>query len=194
MGEFFVYGTFFGTLLFLLPVFVYVDVYFDLRGRKAWFSFSIYRFLRVFGGYAEVRKEGIALHLTKKFAILVRYADMGATKKKFEITKGFQLWKFHQTVETGGAGSPYAVLLAAAVQSAGGAAFSYLRTKHPFLSLKNITVFAERPCLKLSTQTATVFNGLVLLVAISKKILEALINWIRKSKSTASWKKQPSSS
>ncbi len=192
MDEFFVYGTFFGVLLFLFPIFVYIDSYADIGGNKVYFAVSLYRVLRVFGGYGELRREGIAIHLTKKYAVFLPYSKLADTRKKFEITEGFQLWRFHQVVETGGAGSVYSVLTAAAIQSASGAAFSLLRTRHPFLSLKNSAVFSEKPCLKLTTQTAIVFNGLILLTALIKKALEALINWIRKRKSTASWKRQPS--
>lgn len=175
MDEFFIYGTFIGVFLLFVPIFVYVDTYADVRGNKLWFSLSLYKYFRIFGGYGELRREGIAVHLTKKFAAVVPYENLANTRKKFEITKGFQIWRFHQVIETGGANSVYSVLLAAAIRSASGAAFSFVRTRYPFVSLKNSALFAEEPCLKLSTQTAFVFNNLVLLVAITKKILEALI-------------------
>ncbi len=193
MGEFFIWSTFFGMLLFLFPIFVGLDVYLDLRENKASFAISTFG-LRVFGGYAEVRREGIAIHLTEKFALLLTYDKMGDTRKYFEVTAGFQLYKLHQIVETGGSDKIYGVLIAALLQSGGGAAFAVLRTRHPFLSLKNGTVLADAPCLKLTFETITVFNGLVLTLAITKKIMEALLNWIRNKRLTASWKKQRSSS
>lgn len=189
MGDFFVYGAFFGFLLLIFPVFVTVDGYADIGRPKAWFSVSLYN-VRVFGGYGEIRKDGFAFHITKKFAILVRYADLAATRKKLEVMKGFQLWKLHQTIETGGAGNPYGALLGAAFSAAGGAAFSVLRTRHPFLSMKNTILLSNRPGLKATVEIVTVFNQLILIVALVKKCLEALINWIRKRKSTASWKKR----
>ncbi len=193
MGEFFVYSFFLGTFFYLLPIFVGVDIYVNVRENKAWFALSVYG-LRVFGGYAEIRKEGIAIHLTKKFAALIAYDKMGTTRKHFEITSGFQLYKFHQIVETGGADSIYGILLAAMLQSAGGATFSILRTKYPFLSLKNGTVLTEKASLKITLETITIFNGLILTLAITKKILEAIINWIRNKKLMESWKKQRSNS
>ena len=193
MGEFFVYSTFAGFLLTFFPVFLWLDAYVDARGNRAWFSFSAYRFMKIFGGYGQLDKEGIAVHVTKKTALFLPFDKLGDMRKKFEITKGFQLWKFHQTVEIGGADNVYGVLVAAGIQSFASGAFAYLRTKHPFVSLKNCTLLAEDPCLKLSFENAVVFNGFVLGMAITKKLLEALINWIRKKRSTASWKKQRSS-
>ena len=193
MGEFFVWSGFFGALLFLLPVFCGLDVFLDLRENKASFALSFYG-LRVFGGYAEMRREGVAIHLTEKFAILLLYGKMRDTRKYFEITDGFQLYKLHQTVETGGEGSIFGLLAAAVLQAGGGAAFAVLRTRHPFLSLKNGTVLADKPCLKLTVETVTVFNGLVLTLAIAKKALEAFLNWIRSKRLTAFWKRRRLSS
>ena len=193
MGEFFVWSFFIGMFFFLFPIFLGADVYLDIRENRAYFALSFFG-LRVFGGYGEVRPDGIAIHLTKKFAVFLPYDKMGDTRKYFEITDGFQLWKFHQIVETGGADTIYGILLAAILQSGGGAAFAVLRTKHPFLSLKNGTVLADQLCLKLTVETITVFNGLVLTIAFTKKTLEAILNWIRNKKLTASWKKQQSSS
>ena len=192
MGEFFVYFTFFGILLLFFPIFVYLDVYLDVSENKCWFAVSLYKYLKVFGGYAQIYQSGVVFHITDKKAILLPFGQMASTRKKFEITKGFQLYRFHQIVEVSGAGKPYGALVAAAIQSASGQAFSVLKTKHPFLSLKNSTLLCERPCLKLTFQAVTAFNLLILTIAVSKKILEALINWIRKKRSTASWKKQPS--
>ena len=192
MGEFFVYSFCLGMLFFLFPTFVYVDGYLDVSENKAWFSISLFKYFKVFGGYAQVKPDGIVLHLTKKKAVFIYYSQMADTRKIFEITDGFQLYSFHQIVETGGAQSPIGVFLASILQSAGGTVCAILKTRHPFLSLKNGTLLTNKPCLKISLQSVFVFNGLVITVAIIKKILEVIINWIRKKRSTASWKKQRS--
>lgn len=192
MGELFVYFSFFGTLLFLLPVFVYADIYVDVKENKCWFALSLYKFFKVFGGYAQVKKEGLVFHLTDKKAILLPYKQLAPMRKKFEITKGFQLYRFHQIVETGGGGNPSGVVIATALQSLSKAIFSVMQTNHPFLSLKNGVLLNENPNLKLTLQTATIFNGLILSIAIGKKITEALLKWIRKKRLTVLWKRQPS--
>ena len=192
MGEFFVWSTFAGFLLTFFPVFLWLDAYVDIPKNRAWFSLSMYRHFKLFGGYGQLDREGIAVHLTEKKAVFVPYDKMADTRKKFEITKGFQLWRLCQTVETGGSESIAGILIAAALQSLGGGTFAYLRTKHPFLTLKNDTLLGEKPCLKVSFETATVFNGFVLGMAFTKKALEALINWIRKKRSTAFLKRQQS--
>ena len=83
MGEFFIYSFFFGMLGFLFPVFVYLDGYADTSENKLWFSLSVYKFFKVFGGYAQIKKEGLVFHITDKKAIILPYAEMTDTRKKF---------------------------------------------------------------------------------------------------------------
>ena len=190
MGEFFIISAFVGTLLFLLPLYVTLEAHVDVKENKCWFHIALYRHLKILGGYGQLAKDGIALHITKKKAIFIPYAQMGDTRKKFEITQGFQLLRFHQIIETGGAESIYGIMLGAVSNSISGSVFSVLQTKYPFLSLKNNLLLTNRAELKVTLQSEVVFNGLVVAVALTKKLLEALINWIRTKKSTASWKKR----
>lgn len=192
MGEFFIVSAFVGTLLFLLPLYVSVEAHVDVRENKCWFRIGLYRFIKILGGYGQLGKDGIALHITKKKAIFIPYAKMADTRKKFEITQGFQLMRFHQIIETGGAESIYGIMLGAVSNSIAGSVFSVLQTKYPFVSLKNNLLLTHRTELKITLQSEVVLNGLVITVALTKKLLEALINWIRTKKSTASWKKRRS--
>ena len=193
MSEFFVYSFFFGILFFFFPVFATLEAYVDPTENRAWFSLSAYNIFKVLGGYAQLNRDGIAVHLTKKKAVFLPFAKMSDTKKMFEVTQGFQLWKFHQVIETGKLTSPYSVLTASALQSISGSIFSYLQTRYPFLSLKNSVLLREDNCLKVTLKTSVVFNGLVIAIAVTKKLLEALINWIRRKKSTRFSKEQPNS-
>ena len=188
MGEFFVYSFFVSTALFLFPVFLYIDAYADVAENRAWFCISLFHKLKLFGGYAQLRAEGLIFHLTKKKAFLLPYSEMANARKQFEITKGFQLWRFHQIVETDGADEPKGILVATLMNLAAGTAFSILRESHSFLSLKARSLLHNEKCLKFSIRAAVVLNGLVLAVALTKKVLEGLIVWIKKL--TASWKRR----
>lgn len=192
MGELIIYSVFIGMLLFLFPIFVYLDAFVDVRENKCWFALSLFKYLKVFGGYLQIKKEGIVFHLTKKKAVILSYHEIAPMRKKFEITKGFQIYRFHQIIESGGEGKPSGLLTAALIQSLSGQVFSYLQTNHPFLSLKNGVLLTQNQDLKITLHAVTIFNGLILSIAFGKKILEAFINWNRKRKLTASWKKQPS--
>ncbi len=188
MGELFVWATFFGALLFFFPVFVGVHGYLDGEAARIFFAVRVFG-LRLVGGYAEPRKGGIAVHLTRHFALFLAYDKMGDTRKYFEITDGFQLMKLHAVVETGGADSVLGTLFASLIEAGGGAAYAVLGRRRPFLSVRSDTLLTAQPCLKVTAEAVTLFNGLVLVLALSKKVLEAWLNWIRK-RSTASWKRR----
>ena len=161
MGEFFIISAFVGALLFLFPLYVSVEAHLDVKENKCWFRISLYRHLKILGGYGQLIKDGIALHITKKKAIFIPYAKMADTRKKFEITQGFQLMRFHQIIETGGAESIYGIMLGAVSNSIAGSVFSILQTKYPFVSLKNNLLLTNRTELKVTLQSEVVFNGLV---------------------------------
>ena len=192
MSEFFIVFAFVSALLFVLPLYVSVDAHLDVKENKCWFNIGLYRHIKVLGGYGQMTKDGIALHITKKKAVFIPYAKMADTRKKFEITQGFQPTRFHQIIETGGADSIYGIMLGTLSSTVSGTVFSVLQTKHPFLSLKNNLLLTNRAQLKITLQSEVVFNGLVLAVAITKKLLEALIKWIKTKKSIALWKKRRS--
>ena len=193
MGEFFVYSFFFGILFFLFPIFVYVDAYVDVKENRCWFSLSFFKYLKVFSGYMQLHPDGLIFHLTKKTAIILPYKQMMGMRKKFEITNGFQLYRFHQIVEAGSPDKISGIVLGAILHSISGQVFSVMQTNHPFLSLRHSTLLSGSGEIKITINTAFVFNGLILSIAFTKKLLEAIINWIRKKRSTASWKKQHSS-
>lgn len=189
MGEFFVYSFFFGALLLVFPVFVNADVYLDARENRGWFSLSLYHRLRLFGGYAELRAEGFVFHLTRKKAIVLPYAELSNARKKFEVTKGFQLSRFHQVLEVGGAQDARSILFAAALSAAGGTAYSLLREQNAALSFRSRAIFHNEPCLKGSVRVTAVMNGLVLTAALTKKGMEGFLKWMKKRRSTVSLKR-----
>ena len=190
MGEFFIVSAFVAALLFLFPIYVRIEAHLDVKENKCWFFIGLYRYIKLFGGYGQLQKDGIALHITKKKAIFIPYDKMGDTRKKFEITQGFQLLSFHQVVETGGADSVYAIMLGAVFNAITGSFSSVIRTKYPYVSLKNNLLLTHRAELKITLQSEVVFNALVVTIALTKKLLEVIINWIRTKKSIASLKKR----
>ncbi len=189
MDEFFIWGTFLGAFFLFVPIFVYADYYANAGANRLWFSLSLYG-VRIFGGYSELRREGIAVHLTKKFALLLPYGKIFDPHRKHVFAKAVRLWEFRQIVEIGGIDRIQAVLVAAAIGIPSGSIWGYLRTRYPYVSFKNSVVFAKERCLKLTCRTAIVTNLLSVSIALTKKLMEALINWIRTKKSTASWKRQ----
>ena len=121
MGELFVVSFFVGMLMFLFPVFVHTDIYVDIRENKANFCIRVFRLIKVAGGYIQLKSDGIVIHLSKKKAVFFSFEKMKPSRR-FQISEGFQLYKFHQIIETGGSQTIWGIMAASALQSLGGAA------------------------------------------------------------------------
>jgi len=180
MGEFFVWGTLIGAIIILFPIFVCIDTHLDVRANKVWFSVRLFYFLKLVGGYMQLTSEGIAIHLSKKKGIILPYSQLLDTRKKFDITSGFQLIRLHSSLETNGANEAYGILIASAFQTASYIVFSFLTAQHPFISLENNILLSRQNNLTVSMHMVTCFNLLILLIAVCKKILEGIINGTKK--------------
>ncbi len=88
-------------LLLFFPIYIETDAHYDMNRRKFSFAVFAYKFIPLVGGYAATYPGGIALHITRKKAILIPYAQMESERKKFSFVKTFQLKSFILTTETG---------------------------------------------------------------------------------------------
>ncbi len=90
-----------GILVLFFPIYIETDAHYDMNRRKLSFVLYAYKFIRILGGYAATYPGGIALHVSKKRAILIPYSQMDSERKKFSFIKTFQLKSFILTTETG---------------------------------------------------------------------------------------------
>ena len=88
-------------ILLFFPIYVKTDVHYDMNGRKLAFSLSLYKVLRVFGGYIATYPGGLAMHISEKKAILIPYRDLDSKRKRFSVIRAFRLKELNITVETG---------------------------------------------------------------------------------------------
>ena len=92
----------FGIALFLIIPFVFVgDVYADLKRQKVVFSIRLFGFLKIIGGYITVIREGIAFHISRKKAIILKFGDVEAGKKQFSVFKVFRFLRINLLLECG---------------------------------------------------------------------------------------------
>lgn len=89
-----------GVMIVFFPVYIETNVYYDINKRKFAFSAHLYK-LKLLGGYISTYKGGFALHISKKKAILLPYAQMNKERKRFSFIKNFHLKSFILTTETG---------------------------------------------------------------------------------------------
>ena len=84
-----------------LPVVQTLNAYGDLNAKKLTFSLYLFGFIRLIGGYVTSYKGGVAVHVSKKKAILLPYSGMDDERKKFAFVRTFHLLSLAETSETG---------------------------------------------------------------------------------------------
>lgn len=103
MGRLFFIGILVLILLFLLffPIFLSLNVHYDINRKKFCFSLNLYEKIRFIGGYIAPYPKGIALHISEKKAILVQYTEFETERKKFSFFKTIRLYRLTVVTETG---------------------------------------------------------------------------------------------
>ncbi len=186
MENVYVFGAFINMLLLFFPIFLSLDIYTDIKDNKIYFALYHFKFLKFFGGYIVLHKDGIAIHITEKKAFFVKYSDMKNERKKFEITAGFQLYTLRTSLELGDEDYPTAGLYVAIItQIISQTVYPFFTNRKNFLNLKNGTLLLRGgQGVKATLHLVTVFNQLTVIIAVIKIILEAIINLWQKKKNT----------
>ena len=90
----------FAAILFF-PIYLEMDAHYDMNRKKLAFAVYLYKRIPIVGGYVSTYAGGIALHLSRKKAILVPYKQLDSERKKFSFFKTFRLKGFNLTTESG---------------------------------------------------------------------------------------------
>lgn len=93
--------TIWSVVSLFLPVTQTLNAYGDLNEKKFAFSLYLFGFLRLVGGYVTSYKGGVALHVSKKTAILLPYSGMNEKRKKFSFVRTFHLISLSVSTESG---------------------------------------------------------------------------------------------
>ena len=170
-----------GAALFIafFPITVSLDVHLDLKARKLFFGVRLYGLLRLLGGYIEPRAEGIAVHLSRKKALLLPYGQMLLSRPDLNKLHGFHITEVQAITETGT--DAHDIFLAAALLSLGNAAGAAFQGK---CRIRNDVLLSTGT--RLTSRIKVKFNLFAVLVLLIKLAMEAFITWMEEKKSTIS--------
>ena len=182
MNEYFIYIILSTAIFLLFPIFLRINLYFDEEQKKLYYGLRLYGVLKIYGGYLTLSKEGLIVHLTDKKATIIPYNQLNDEKKRFQITKGFQLLNYSQTTETSNDYTLAGVLFDSFLQILSTQYLAILKNKKHFIKFKTRTLINNRTesGRKISVCLQTVFNLLVIIVAFSKLLTEKLLNYGKK--------------
>ena len=159
MGGLFLFTKLFSILMIVLffPILISSSIHLDFNRKKYAFCLKLYEKIRIFGGYATLYSEGIALHVSNKKAILLPYKDLDANRKKFSFIKTFELISINTIIE-----SPAERLFSI---TSFRSVFNILKYFIPKLKNCSVSIWiSEKENLKINSQCTLFFNNFILLV------------------------------
>ena len=79
------------VLLLIVPIYISIDLYFDVVSGKIGCRISLYEKLKLLGGYFTPCAGGFALHLSNKKAKLFTYGQIEAGRRQLSIEGGLRV-------------------------------------------------------------------------------------------------------
>ena len=70
-----------------LPIFIKAVAHYDMNRRKFAFSVYLFGFIKIIGGYIATYNGGLAVHLSRKSAVLFPYSKMHSERTRFSFIK-----------------------------------------------------------------------------------------------------------
>lgn len=182
MGKFFFSNPIFivvgiGILLLFFPVYLTLDGYYDLNRRKIAFAVRAYKSIKLFGGYIATYVGGIAIHLSKKKAVIIPYMQLNTERKRFSFMRAFHLKSCLLTTETGAEYIPLTTLAHTLTRA------YYTAKGGKIEGVKNRSWITNGDVLKIALRFTVSFNLFIVLktfLAFLKEKLKGL--WLKKVK------------
>ncbi len=171
-------------IILIFPIFISMEIYLSKTDKKAYFGIYAFGFIRLFGGYAQVLKDGFVIHLTDNKAIFIPFKKTIGLQKSFKPLKDYHIIRFYTLTEIGSSGDLTAPLFA-------GFIFSYLnaftdwffRSGKPYLKIKNdLDIYSGEEKFNVYVHSVIVFNLLMIIISIIKIVAEKIIYAFGKSK------------
>lgn len=169
-------------LILYMPIIFGVKLYFDKDVGELQFSIFIYRTIKILSGKVKFTKKRAVIRVGKK-RLSFHYKQLFDGQKKLDIFKQFEICDIFTTLEIGSNNDRISpLLIAAAYNTTTSIALANLKNKNSLLDGKNnINVYDDKSVFKYKLCINFLFNVLLLLIAILKKVLEKIINGKRKN-------------
>ena len=170
-------------IVLIFPIFINVRIFFCKELNKLFFTLNIFTF-KVVSGYVQKITEGIVIHITKNFAIIVPAKNLLGIGKSVKPLKDYHFIRFYTTFDIGSEDGLFEPLVF-------GFIINYIhRITHwffynhkPYIMLNNnINIFENTKKFNITTDVLILLNLLMIIISIIKIILEKMIYAFRNKK------------
>ena len=170
-------------LVLYLPIILNIGVVYSSDFKKIYIGIYLFKYINIFGGYAEFLKEGICFHVSNQKAVIFPYKKMLELKNTIKPVRDFQIIKINSCIELGKEGD-YVIpsSIGFVLNFINCLIGSLITKKKPYLNYKNSFNIFDKDIFNVYFEASVLFNILVLLIGLAKFILEKIIYVFRGQK------------
>lgn len=164
-------------------MFLNVKLFFNKELKQLFFVINLFN-LKIFGGYAQIVSDGIVIHLTKYYAIIIPFKSLLGINKKVKPLKDYHVIKFNCVIDTGNNNETLKSLSYIYTTQFLFEKFKwYIKNKKPYVRLKQeINLYEGKNLLNVSLNTTVIFNFLMIILSVLKISVGKVIYAIRRKK------------
>ena len=173
---------FFAILIF--PIYINTNCFINKESKKIFFKIDAFKIIKIVGGYISFYKQGLAIHISEKKALLIPFKNFIGIKEKVKPLKDYHFIKFNSLIEIG----TYDNLIFPIVFSNIYAWHNnllgrILYNKKPYIDYRNdVNIIENENSLNVYVKLVTILNLLMILISLIKIITEKILNAINRKK------------
>lgn len=155
--------------ILIFPIFFGANIRFNLEEKRIFAIIKLFG-VKVFSFYIDILSEGLIIHLTKKYAVIVPFAKIFDVRKKVEPLKDYHIIRFSSVIEIASEENPlFAYSIAHVLRFFNEFVLWFFTCYKPYLKINNITnADYGKNELKINIKFTIVFNLLMVIFSIIK--------------------------
>lgn len=156
-------------IILIFPVFLCINVKYKKEYKKLFYHVDIFS-IKVLNGYIEIVKEGIAIHLTKRKAIIIPFKNMLEMRNKIRPLKDYHIIKLKLNVKFAVYES---MILPISLTFLFNFALQFLQSilfyGKPYVKLfTDFSIYEKEDLLNINAKATIVFNLLMVIISFIK--------------------------
>lgn len=162
-------------IVLIFPVFLTAYFYIDGNKKQLYFCLKIFSKIKILSGYIQFIKDGIAIHLTKKKAIIIPYLIKFDLQKTYKLAKEYNVIQFFSIIEHGNVDLIEKYKISMLYSSINNLICPIIQYRKQYLKIKNDLILYElNSKIKVTIKFVLVFNLISIISTIIKIILEKI--------------------
>ena len=170
-------------IILIFPIFVNINLYINIENKKLEYKIQLFKFITILFGYAEIVKEGFAIHINNVKAVIIKYKSLISIRKNVKPLKDYHILKFYSTLEISEPNEDNLKIISIVllIKSITDIVASNLTYFKPYLTIKNnVNIVNKNNIFNLNAKAHVILNLLMIILSLIKIFTEKLFYAIKK--------------